>query len=582
MQAESHRSEVRLTGIASSAGVARGPAYVLFRGMALVPCLENQDPEAEIRRLDAAISAARADVIKVRDEVAARLNDAEAQIFDAQLLVLEDVALLDDVMGRVRSSRRNIEYCFKESAQHYVGLFESMESEITRGRAADIRDVTGRVLDHLLGARPANGALSGGGRVLVARDLTPSDTVHAESAGIVGFVTEEGGRTSHSAIMARALGIPSVVGVTGLMAAVADADLVLVDGEDGLVIVNPSPQTLESYRARELVIRTRRDRIMSEVGLEDVTLDGVRFELRANIGGPSDMEDVRSFHVRGVGLYRTENLYLTIDDWPSEEQLYREYSEVIRQAGGSPVTFRTLDLGGDKRLGVLEPEDNPFMGFRAVRLCLAHPEVFRPQLRAIIRAAQHGPVSIMFPMISGVEEMLAAKAAYREAEAGLASEGVRPSHRVRLGAMIEIPSAVAVAERLARECDFFSVGTNDLVQYLLAVDRGNRKVASLYDPCHPAVVQSLRAIFSAAGGAGIPASVCGELGGDPEWAPLLLALGAVELSMSPSAIPDVRFLLRHCQRPELDALAQRVLASPDAARTRAVLRDFVNTKLGPR
>ncbi len=582
MQAESHRTEVRLVGTASSAGVARGPAYVLFRGMALVPCLENQDPEAEIRRLESAISATRADIIKVRDEVALRLNEAEAQIFDAQLLVLEDVALLDDVVSRTRATRRNIEHCFKESAQHYVGLFESMESEITRGRAADIRDVTGRVLDHLVGAQPERGDQVGGGRVLVARDLTPSDTVSAESGGIAAFVTEEGGRTSHSAIMARALGIPSVVGVTGLMAAVNDGDLVLVDGEDGLVIVNPTAPTLESYRARELIIRTRRDRVMSEVALEDVMSDGSRFELRANIGGPSDMEDLKAFHVRGVGLYRTENLYLRIDDWPSEDEQCGEYTEVIRRAAGDPVTFRTLDLGGDKRLGVLEPEDNPFMGFRAVRLCLAHPEVFRPQLRAIIRAAVHGPVSIMFPMISGVEEMLAAKAAFREAEASLAAEGVRPAAPVRLGAMIEIPSAVAVADRLARECDFFSVGTNDLVQYLLAVDRGNRKVGSLYDPCHPAVVQSLRAIFRAAESARIPASVCGELGGDPEWAPLLLALGASELSMSASAIPEVRFLLRHCQRPELDALAKRVLDASDAAQTRTLLREFASKRLGHR
>ena len=582
MQADSSRTEVRLAGIAASHGVARGPAYVLFRGMALVPCYEIGDAEAEIRRLEAAISATRTDITKVRDEVAKRLNEAEAQIFDAQMLVLEDVALLDDVMGRVRSTRRNIEHCFKESAQHYISLFEQMSSEITRGRAADIRDVTGRVLDHLIGARPAQPDVQGGARVLVARDLTPSDTVSAESGGIVAFATEEGGKTSHSVIFAGALGIPCVVGVSGLMASVNDGDLVLVDGEDGLVFVNPSAETLESYRARELVIRTRRDRIMSEVALDDVMQDGARFELRANIGGPDDLEQVRAHHVRGVGLYRTENLYLKLDSWPSEDEQYAEYAEVIRQAAGSPVTFRTLDLGGDKRLGVLEPEDNPFMGFRAIRLCLAHPEVFRPQLRAIIRAAALGPVSVMFPMISGTEEMRAAKAAFREAESSLASEGVRPAAPIRLGAMIEIPSAVAVADRLARECDFFSVGTNDLVQYLLAVDRGNQKVAPLYDACHPAVVQSLRAIFVAAAAARIPASVCGELGGDPDWAPLLLALGASELSMSAAAVPEVRFLLRHSRRDELESLAARVLASPDAAGTRALLRDFSATRLGQR
>ncbi|MGA0134466.1 MAG: phosphoenolpyruvate--protein phosphotransferase, partial [Opitutales bacterium] len=498
MQAESNRSEVRLSGTAASPGVARGPAYVLFKGMSVVPCYEVQDAEAEIRRLEAAISATRAEITLLRDDVARRLNAAEAAIFDAHLLVLEDVALIDDIQARVRSTRLNIEHCFKEGAQHYIEIFENMKDGFLRERAADIRDVTGRVLDRLIGAQPSRPAPARGGRVLVARELTPSDTAGTEDDGMAAFVTEEGGRTSHSAIMARALGIPSVVGVVGLMAAVGDDDAILVDGEDGLVIVNPSAETLEHYRARELVIRTRRDRIMAEVGLDDVTADGDPFVLQANIGGPEDMDDVASFKARGVGLYRTENLCLRLDRWPTEEEQHAEYAEVVRRSAGAPVTFRTLDLGGDKRLGALEPEDNPFMGFRAVRLCLAHPEIFRPQLRAIIRAAALGPVSIMFPMISGVEEMRAAKAAYREAEAGLAAEGVRPASPVRLGAMIEIPSAVAVADRLARECDFFSVGTNDLVQYLLAVDRGNQKVASLYDPCHPAVVGSLRAVFTAA------------------------------------------------------------------------------------
>ena len=579
MQAPESRPEVRLKGTAAAPGVARGPVYLLMKGMAIVARHKVADTEAELRRLETALAATRDQIGRLRDDVARKLNESEASIFDAHLLVLEDVALIDDVSREVRRTGSNVEACFQEVAQRYIEIFEKMEDDFLRERAADIRDVTGRVLSHLLGTEPERQEPAVRSQVVVARDLTPSDTAGLHDGGVLAFVTEEGGRTSHSAIMARALDVPAVVGVQGLMEAVRDGDVLLVDGETGLVIVNPEPATVAGYLDKELAIRSRRDRVLREVALPEVTLDGAPFSLCANIGGPEEMEDAVSYCARGVGLYRTENLYLRLDAWPTEAEQYDEYAAAVRVAEGRPLTFRTLDLGGDKRLGDLDGEANPFMGYRAVRLCLERPDVFRPQLRAIIRAAALGPVSVMFPMISGVEELRRAKAVFRDVEAELAGEGVHPREPIRLGAMIEIPSAVAVAAELARECDFFSVGTNDLVQYLLAVDRGNQRVASLYDPCHPAVVRALRAIFVAAEERGIPAAVCGELGGDPAWAPLLLGLGAHELSMSPAALPEVRFLLRHCKRDELRELTRQVVASADAAVTRGLLADFAQAKL---
>ena len=579
MQAESSRPEIRLQGTAAAPGVGRGPAYLLLQGMAIVVCQKVPDVEAELRRFESALEATRQAIAKLRQEVAQSLGESEAAIFDAHLLVLDDVALIDDVSKEVRASGFNIEFCFQEVVQRYIDIFERMEDDFLRERASDIRDVTSRVMHHLLGTRPAHAAMAARQQVVVARDLTPSETAGLPEDGVLAFVTEEGGRTGHSAIMARSLEIPAVVGVKGLMDAVQEGDIILVDGETGAVVINPTAATLEGYRDQELAIRRRRDRVMLEIALPDVTSDGEGFALQANIGGPEDLEDARLYCAQGVGLYRTENLYLRLDAWPTEAEQYEEYAEVVREARGRLVTFRTLDLGGDKRLGDLTDEANPFMGYRAIRLCLDRPDVFRPQLRAILRAAALGPVAVMFPMISGIEEFRRAKAVLGSVAIELAAEGIVPMERIRLGAMIEIPSVAAVAEDLALEVDFFSVGTNDLVQYLLAVDRGNPRISALYEPAHPAVVRTLERIFKAARQHGVAAAVCGELAGDPVWAPLLIGLGAHELSMAPPAIPEVRFVLRHSTKEELTQLAQRALALSECTAIKALLADYSATKL---
>ena len=579
MSADIPRPEIRLKGIAAAPGVGHGSVYVLLQGMGIVACEKAADPEAEIRRFEAALYATRIEIAKLRQEVVERLGESEAAIFDAHLLVLEDVALIDDVAKEVRKTGFNIEFCFQEVAQRYITIFENIEDDFLRERAADIRDVTGRVMDQLLGTKAAKPVLAVEKQIVVAKDLTPSETATMSADSVLAFVTQEGGKTGHSAIMARALEVPAVVGVRGLLDAVQDDDVLLVDGEAGLVFVNPSAATLDSYRDKQLAIKTRRNRVMAEVALPDETVDGAAYNLLANIGGPEDMEDANTYVAHGVGLYRTENLFLRLDAWPTEEEQFKEYAEVVRQAKGRLVTFRTLDLGGDKKLGDLTDEANPFMGYRAIRLCLDRPDVFSSQLRAVLRASVFGPVAVMFPMISGVEELRRAKEFYQTIALQMASEGVLPKSPIRLGAMIEIPAAAVMIDDLVAEVDFISVGTNDLVQYLLAVDRGNQRIATLYEPANPAVVRTLEKIFRSAAQRGVTAAVCGELAGDPLWAPLLIGLGAKELSMSSPSIPEVRFILRHSSDDELKALAKASMGQSDSVKIKNLLADFALSKV---
>ena len=580
MDATPSPKEQVLRGLSAAPGVAVGPAYLLQRGVAKVPKYAIADPEAELARLAAAIDATRSQIEALRDEVARRLGESEAAIFDAHLLVLEDAMLVGEVERRVRRRKLNVDHLFSVVAERYIKAIARIDDDYLRERAGDIRDVTGRVLDNLLGL--GRGGRAGEPSVIAAADLTPSDTASLPADEVLALATEGGSRNSHSAIMARALEVPAVVGVHGLVAALAAGDLVVVDGDAGEVVIHPSPATLERARSAAEARAARRARLIADDGRPDADEDGAPFLLQANIGGPDDLADARGMRAQGVGLYRTENLFLRLDGWPDEAAQAAEYAEVVRQAAGLPVTFRTLDIGGDKHLTGHEPEANPFMGFRALRLCLERPEVFRPQLRAILRAAAHGPVSVMFPMVSGLAELRQAKARLAEAAAELAAEGVVPAAPVRVGAMIEIPSASVVADALAAECDFLSVGTNDLVQYLLAVDRGNDRVASLYDPCHPAVLLTLRHIFASAANRGVPCGVCGELAADPGWAALLLGLGADSLSMTAAAIPEVRHVLRRTGRGSRESLAAACLRDGDPAATAARLREFAAAHLKAR
>lgn len=577
MEESTPRAEKVLRGLSAAPGVAVGPAYLLLRGVAKVPKYTITDPEAEMLRLRSALDATRLQIEALRDQVAGSMGDAEAAIFDAHLLVLEDDLLVGEVEKRVRRRKLNVEHLFSTVADRYIKAFAKIDDDFLRERATDIRDVTGRVLDNLLGL--ARQGRVGEASVIAAADLTPSDTASLPTDEVLAVVTEGGSRTSHSAIMARALEVPAVVGVHGLIKFLSAGDTLVVDGDAGEVIINPSASTLERARAAASAHAVRRARLLADGDAPDVDSEGQPFVLQANIGGPDDLPDALALHAAGVGLYRTENLFLRVDGWPSEAVQTQEYEAVVRAAQGRVVTFRTLDIGGDKQLGDSEPEANPFMGFRALRLCLERPEIFGPQLRAILRASALGPVALMFPMVSGIDELRRAKAAVAAELAALAQEGIRPKEPLRMGAMIEIPSAAVVADALAAECDFLSVGTNDLVQYLLAVDRGNDRVAALYDPCHPAVLTTLRHIFSSAANRGIPCGVCGELAGDSAWAPLLLGLGADSLSMSVPSFPEVRYVLRRTTRADRESLAATVLRESDAKAVAAQLREFAAARL---
>lgn len=581
MEAHPVRPERVLRGIPAAPGVAVGPGYLLLKGLAKVPKYSVTDPEAEIGRLHAALEVTRVQIEALRDEVARTIGEGEAAIFDAHLLVLEDAALVDEVAARVRRRKLNVEHIFSGVANRYIRDFRKINDDYLRERATDIRDVTGRILDNLLGHSPRNHR-AGEPAVILAADLTPSDTASLPSDEVLAVVTEGGNRTSHSAIMARALEVPAVVGLKGLLKAVAPRDILVVDGDAGTVVINPSAGTLERARVSAEERKLRRAVLLADGGLSDADSEGVAFALHANIGGPEDLPDALGMRVAAVGLYRTENLFLRLDGWPDEEVQYAEYAAVVRAAEGRPVTFRTLDIGGDKHLGDSEPEANPFMGFRALRLCLERPEIFRPQLRAILRASALGPVSVMFPMVSGVDELRRAKAALVAEAETLAAQGIRPAVPMRLGAMIEIPSASVVADAIAAECDFLSIGTNDLVQYLLAVDRGNERVANLYEPCHPAVILTLRHVFASAANRGVPCGVCGELAGDPGWAALLLGLGADSLSMSAPAVPEVRYVLRRSARESREGLAKAVLGATDSAESAALLREYAASRLRAR
>jgi len=515
--------------------------------------------------------------------MAERLGEKEAQILDAHLLVLDDNALIEETIHELKETGHNIDSCFHTVAQRYIEAFDKMEDEYLRERAADIRDVARRVLHELLGHSAASLARLGGHRIVVAQDLVPSDTASLERDSVLGIATDTGSRTSHAVIMARSLQVPAVVGLHDATTKLDNGDHVLVDGYEGLVIVNPSDQTLFRYGKIEARQRDIRHAIEAVIPLPAETKDGARINLRANVSGPEELDEIRRFGAEGVGLYRTEGLFIRRDRFPDEEEQYQAYKQVVEALSPQPVVIRTLDLGGDKRLSAFHfthEEDNPFMGFRAIRFCLEHPDTFREQLRAILRASAHGQVRIMYPMISGLQELIQANLLLDQAKRELRASQTPFDADIAVGSMIEIPSAAWTADQLAPHCSFFSIGTNDLIQYLLAVDRVNDRVAHLYEPAHPAVLRAIQHIIATARQFGLTTSICGEMGGDPLFTPVLLAMGADDLSLAPSGLPDVKYLLRNIKLDDAKELTAKVLQQSDPKNTLALLRQFYLKHMG--
>lgn len=577
--------EFVIQGIPASAGISHGQAFLYLQNELEIPRY-TVDPEkraAELGRFDQALIVTRQQIKQVQEQVRQNLSEEEALIFDAHQMVLEDQALIGETIRDFQESGLNIETCFNAVAQRYVQAFAEIDDEYLRERAADIKDVTKRVLHVLLGQAANNLTRLVEQRVIVAQDISPSEAAGIDRSSALGIVTDAGSRTSHAVIVARSMKIPAVVGVNDLTTRVQDGDWILVDGYDGVVIVNPSEETLLRYGGIKSQKKIFESQLMAVNELPAETLDGIAVKLRANIERPEEVSLVKEYRATGVGLYRTEFLFLNSQVVPDEEQQYAAYRSIVEGLAPDPVTIRTLDLGGDKPMPgnphLIGPEANPFMGFRAIRMCLEHPEMFKDQLRAILRASAHGRVDMMYPMISGTEELDQANALLAEAKADLQQRGQAFDATLRVGAMIEIPSAALTADVLAGKCDFFSIGTNDLIQYLLAIDRGNNRIAHLYDPGHPAVIRVIKSVVDEAHKRGIKVSVCGEMAGDPVFVPLLLGLGVDELSMTPTMMPAVKFIVRAMRLSEAQAMANEALAQTDPKKTFALVEAFYRARV---
>jgi len=561
----SNKQEVVVQGISASQGIAYGQIFVYLQSEIQVPTYQV-DPEKridEIARFDKALLVTRQQIAKIQDEVEKNLGKNEALIFDAHLLVLEDQALISETIREFETTGRNIESCFDAVSKKYIQAFSEIDDEYLRERAGDIQDVAQRVLQNLLGQAENSLSRLVERRIVVANDLSPSDSAGIDRGAGLAIVTDSGSRTSHAVIVARSMKVPAVVGVRDLTKRVNTGDWALVDGYEGLVIINPSEQTLFRYGKIQSRKKSFESRLLEANRQAAVTLDGVKVVLMANIEKVDEVAQVKGYFAQGVGLYRTEYLFLNASRVPNEQEQFLAYKAVVEGVAPNPVIIRTLDLGGDKPMAsaaqLFPKEANPFMGFRAIRFCLENVGLFKDQLRAILLASSHGKVRMMYPMISGAEELAKANAVLEECKTELRSRGQAFDEKMEVGAMIEIPSAAATVDILGQQCEFFSIGTNDLIQYTLAIDRGNDRIAHLYEPAHPAILRSLKRIADEAHRMKIPVGVCGEMAGDPIYAPLLLGLGMDSLSMAPPMLPAVKFLIRAMKMSDARALAAEAL-----------------------
>jgi len=551
-------------GIAVSAGVCRGKILVLHRTRHVITKREVPagEIETEAKRFEQALVKTRQQITEVQRRVVAGMSAAEADIFDAHLLMLEDRVLIEEVMRFIRGQKVSADFAFHSVSERYVAALADVQDEYLRERASDLRDLTGRVLDNLLEVKDAFDLRHlKEPCILVSHDLNPSTTAQLDKKFVLGFATDVGGKTSHTAIMARSLDIPAVVGLQTVSEELETGDYALLDGYNGTVIINPTDQTLFEY-GQLAKIKASLDEKLREIQRQPaVTLDGKTIHLSANIEDQNDIESVILHGAEGVGLFRTEFLFINREQLPGEEEQYKVYRQVAAALKPNPVIIRTLDLGGDKFASHLQlaREVNPFLGWRAIRFCLAQPELFRAQLRAILRASAEGNVKMMYPMISGLEELNQANALVEKCKTELRAGKIPFDENIEVGAMIEIPSAALIAGTLAKRVKFFSIGSNDLIQYTLAADRTNEKVSHLYEPTHPAILRLIKTTVDAAHANGIWAGVCGEVAGDPVLAPLLIGLGVDELSAAPPVIDEVKYIIRRIKLTEAQALAEFAL-----------------------
>ncbi|CDR22817.1 phosphoenolpyruvate--protein phosphotransferase [Staphylococcus argenteus] len=551
-----------IKGIAASDGVAIAKAYLLVEPDLTFDKTEKvTDVEGEVAKFNSAIEASKVELTKIRNNAEVQLGADKAAIFDAHLLVLDDPELIQPIQDKIKNENANAATALTDVTTQFVTIFESMDNEYMKERAADIRDVSKRVLSHILGVELPNPSIIDESVVIVGNDLTPSDTAQLNKEFVQGFATNIGGRTSHSAIMSRSLEIPAIVGTKSITQEVKQGDMIIVDGLNGDVIINPTEDELIAYQDKRERYFADKKELQKLRDADTVTVDGVHAELAANIGTPNDLPGVIENGAQGIGLYRTEFLYMGRDQMPTEEEQFEAYKEVLEAMDGKRVVVRTLDIGGDKELSYLNlPEEmNPFLGYRAIRLCLAQQDIFRPQLRALLRASVYGKLNIMFPMVATINEFREAKAILLEEKENLKNEGHDVSDDIELGIMVEIPATAALADVFAKEVDFFSIGTNDLIQYTLAADRMSERVSYLYQPYNPSILRLVKQVIEASHKEGKWTGMCGEMAGDETAIPLLLGLGLDEFSMSATSILKARRQINGLSKNEMTELANRAV-----------------------
>ncbi len=574
------KGQLTIAGLAASPGLVMGKATVIGHGAISIPIgkLDTSQVEGEIERFRSSLKVTRRQCLELRDRLRNKLKEKSAAIFDAHLLMVEDVTVIDRTIALIRDKQFGAEQAYATTVDSFIKVLGAVENDTyLRARTDDIRDVERRVLSNLMGLGDPSAIELNESTVLVAHDLTPSQTVQLDRKLVLGCATEVGGSTSHTAILSRSLEIPAVVGLGDISQQISNGDQVIVDGYAGRIIVRPDKAQIESFLARAKAYRKIEDRLAELKDLPARTVDGTLVELSANIEFPNELDSVLSHGAKGVGLFRTEFLYLTRNDLPSEQEQYESYSQVASRISPDPVIIRTLDVGADKFFSRIQssPDPNPNLGNRAIRICLQQKGLFRTQLRAIFRATAHGDVKILLPLVSAVEELKKAVAFVRKVRRELEAEGVPMAPKVQIGSMIEVPSAALLIEDFLPYIDFISIGTNDLIQYVMAVDRGNERVAHLYQPLNPAVIRLIGKVVAAARENKKWVGVCGEMAGDPYSALLLVGLGVDELSTSPAAIPAIKKVIRSISYEQARKIAEKVLTLNSAGKIKNYLAQRV-------
>lgn len=562
-----------MKGIGVSSGIAIG--YVLKKEETVQKIERKtiEDSGAEMKRLNEARQTSTAQLDQIIQKMQQENRDEEAQIFEAHKMLVGDDIFFGEVEQMILKEKVNAEWALQVITDAYIKQFASFEDEYLRERQADLVDIRNRITKILLGIEEKEPDAVSDEMVIVAKDLAPSDFAKMDLSKIIGFVTEKGSKTSHVSIMARSYGVPAVVGVEAIFTKVKNGDAIIIDGEAGTVLLNPTAAELDTYQRKQQKLQEFNTRLQALKDRETCSLDGKKFTIAANISGPQDVDAVLANGGEGIGLYRTEFLFLDRDSFPSEEEQFTVYKSVVEKMKGKPVVFRTLDVGGDKELPYLDipPEDNPFLGFRAIRICLANQELFRTQLRALLRASKYGNLKIMFPMISSLEELRAAKAQLKAVSAELEKENIDFAEDIEVGMMVEVPAAVMIAEIFAKEVDFFSIGTNDLIQYTTAVDRGNQRIAHLYTEYHPALFRLIQRIVDAAHQEDIWVGICGEAAANPRLAPIYAAMGVDELSVDSKSILKIRWMLNNSSCLEMEKVVAQIMEMPTAEEIEAYL-----------